>query len=71
MEEDSGLYSYTARSKCGWAKPNVNMVCYVNKGEVVKLCGRIKINDCLMSGSQKTTKHSVVKNRQPNRSSAW
>ena len=36
------------------------MVCYV-KGEVVKLCGRTKINDCLMSGSQKTTKHLVVK----------
>ena len=24
------------------------MVCYVNKREVVKLCGRIQINDCLM-----------------------
>ena len=38
------------------------MVWYVNKGKVVKLCGS---NDCLMSGSQKTTKHSVVKDRRP------
>ena len=41
------------------------MVCYVNKDEEVKLCGKIKSNDCFMSGSQKTTKHSVVKDRQP------
>ena len=42
------------------------MVCYVNKikGEEVKTVRRIKINDCLVSVSQKTTKHLVVKDRQ-------
>ena len=34
----------TARSKCGWANV-IWCAIHVNKGKVVKLCGRTKIND--------------------------
>ena len=53
-----GELRITARGKCGWANV-IWCAIYMNKG---KLCRRIKINNCFMSGSQKTTKH-LVKDR--------